>query len=94
MTSPALSRASGTRSWSPCPPTSTGARCSRCAAAPARWGSSAGEGVRVILLPLLQVRILNRVSDLDVRQDGSLRNVPPVDVVTCLQDNKVTVDSE
>ena len=45
--------------------------------------------MRVILLPLLQVRLLNRVSELDVRQDGSLRNVPPVDVVTCLQDNKV-----
>ena len=43
-------------------------------------------------MPLLQVRILNRVSELDVRQDGSLRNVPPVDVVTCLQDNKVVTD--
>ena len=57
-------------------------------------GARQGEGARVILMPVLQVRILNRVSDLDVRQDGSLRNVPPVDVVTCLQDNKVTVDSE
>lgn len=38
-----------------------------------------------------EVRILNRVSELDVRQDGSLRNVPPVDVVTCLQDNKVVL---
>ena len=45
-TSPALSRASGTRSWSPSPPTSTGARCSRCAAAAARWGVgvTAGRG--------------------------------------------------
>ena len=55
-------------------------------------GSRHGEGVGVILLPVLQVRILNRVSELDVRQDGSLRNVPPVDVVTCLQDNKVVTE--
>ena len=53
-----------------------------------------GRGGEGDVNPVLQVRILNRVSDLDVRQDGSLRNVPPVDVVTCLQDNKVTVDSE
>ena len=54
------------------------------------WGSRQGEGVGVILMALLQVRLLNRVSELDVRQDGSLRNVPPVDVVTWLQDNKVS----
>ena len=43
-------------------------------------------------MPLLQVRLLNRVSELDMRQDGSLRNVPPVDVVTWLQDNKVDTE--
>ena len=36
-----------------------------------------------------EVRIINRVSDLDVMPDGSPRKVPPIDVVTMVEDNKV-----